>query len=205
LLPGLAWAVDATGRRGAIVDNLLPQLHFPCQRGDCMQVAAGEPRWAMRALEASLQQFGEFLLTGWLVREKTAPHCVRWVRRFLTRPASDEPLADQARRFCEELERNGGCPDWQVRQAEQALRIYFVNFLQRTDWHRRPASTVVGRQGQTNPLVALDELRRRLRSRHYAIAQSAATRTGCGASSPTWPNGSARRIRASRLGRFETS
>ena len=55
-----------------------------------------------------------------------------------------------------------------MRQAEQALRIYFVNFLQRTDWHRRPASTVVGEQGRTNPLAALDELRRRLRTRHYA-------------------------------------
>ena len=121
----------------------------------------------MRELEASLQQFGEFLLRGRLVREKAAPHCVRWVRRFLTRPASDEPLADQTRRFCEDLERDGG-QDWQVRQAEQALRIYFVNFLRRKDWQRRPASSVVGEQGRANPLAALDELRRRLRTRHYA-------------------------------------
>jgi len=54
----------------------------------------------MRELEASLQQFGEFVLKAQLVREKAAPYCVRWVRRFLTRPASDEPLADQVRRFC---------------------------------------------------------------------------------------------------------
>ena len=46
----------------------------------------------MRELEASLQQFGEFVLKAQLVREKAAPYCVRWVRRFLTRPASDEPL-----------------------------------------------------------------------------------------------------------------
>ena len=85
-----------------------------------------------RELETSLQQFGEFVLKAQLVTEKAAPYCVRWVRRFLTRAASDEPLTDQARGFCEELER-GGCQDWQVRQAEQALRIYFVNFLQRTD------------------------------------------------------------------------
>lgn len=36
---------------------------------------------------------------------------------------------NQVTRFCEELERNGGCQDWQVRQAEQALRLYFINFL----------------------------------------------------------------------------
>jgi hypothetical protein len=103
-----------------------------------------------------------------LVREKAAPYCVRWVRRFLTRPASDEPLADQVRRFCEELERHGGCEDWQLRQAEHALRIYFVNFLQRTDWHRRPASSVVDEQGRTNPLAALEQLRLRIRTRHYS-------------------------------------
>ncbi|MCH7748669.1 MAG: hypothetical protein IH939_11295 [Acidobacteria bacterium] len=61
----------------------------------------------MREIETSLQPFGEFLLEARLVREKAAPHCVRWVRRFLMRQASDEPLADQVRRFCEDLERNG--------------------------------------------------------------------------------------------------
>ena len=95
----------------------------------------------MRELEASLQQFGEFVLKAQLMKASAAPYCVRWVRQFLTRPAANEPLADQVRRFCEELERQGACEDWQVRQAEQALRIYFVNFLQRTDWQRQPAST----------------------------------------------------------------
>jgi len=122
----------------------------------------------MRELEASLQQFGEFLLKGQLVRQSAAPHVVRWVRRFLSRQASDEPLADQVRRFCDDLERHGGIEDWQVRQAEQALRIYFVNFLARPDWHRRPASTVVDEQGGTRPLAALEHLRLRVRTRHYS-------------------------------------
>jgi hypothetical protein len=41
----------------------------------------------MRELEASLRQFGEFVLKAQLVKERAAPYCVRWVRRFLTRPA----------------------------------------------------------------------------------------------------------------------
>jgi hypothetical protein len=122
----------------------------------------------VRELETSLQQFGEFLMKAQLVKEKAAPYCVRWVRRFLTRPASDEPLADQVQRFREELERSGGCQDWQVLQAEQALRIYFVNFLRRTDWHRRPASAVVDEHGRADPLAALDQLRARIRTRHYS-------------------------------------
>ena len=55
-----------------------------------------------------------------------------------------------------------------MRQAEQALRIFFVNFLKRTDRHRRPTGAVVGEQGRTNPLAALEELRRRIRTRHYS-------------------------------------
>jgi len=122
----------------------------------------------MRELEASLQQFGEFVLKAQLMKASAAPYCVRWVRQFLTRPAANEPLADQVRRFCEELERQGACEEWQVRQAEQALRIYFVNFLHRTDWQRQPASTVVDEHGRTNPLAALEQLRTRIRTRHYS-------------------------------------
>jgi integron integrase len=122
----------------------------------------------MRELETSLQQFGEFLLRARVVKEGAAPHCVRWVRRFLTRPVSDEPLADRARRFCEDLERSGRCQDWQVQQAEQAVRIYFLNFLGRTDWRGQPARATVDERERADPLAVLDELRRRLRTRHYS-------------------------------------
>jgi site-specific recombinase XerD len=40
--------------------------------------------------------------------------------------------------------------------------------LKRTEWHRRPASTVVDEQGSTTPLAALEQLRTRLRTRHYS-------------------------------------
>jgi Phage integrase, N-terminal SAM-like domain len=58
--------------------------------------------------------------------------------------------------------------EWQVRQAEQALRIYFVNFLNRADWHRQPASGVVDDRGGVDPVAALQQLRARVRTRHYS-------------------------------------
>jgi hypothetical protein len=122
----------------------------------------------VRELEASWQQFGEFLLTAQLVPEKTAPDCVRWVRRFLTQPASREPLGDQVRRVCEALEHQGTHADGQTRQAQQALRIDFVNFLHRADRHRRARSAIVDDQGRTRPLAALQDVRLRIRTRHYA-------------------------------------
>jgi hypothetical protein len=137
----------------------------------------------MRELEASLQQFGEFILKAQLVKEKAAPYCVRWVRRFLTRPASDELLADQVRRFCEDLERNGACQGWQVRQAEHALGIYFVNFPSPYRWHRRPASAVVDENGRTNRWQRSSSFGRVSGPAIIHIEPSAATRIGCVGSS----------------------
>jgi integron integrase len=121
----------------------------------------------MREMEASLQEFGEFLLRARLVKEKAAPWCVRWVRRFLSRPASNDPLVEQVRLFCEDLER-GSLPDWQVRQAEHALQIYWVNFRKSTDWQRPPATVVAAESSAVDTLQAIEELRRRLRTRHYS-------------------------------------
>lgn len=121
----------------------------------------------MRELETSLQEFGEFLLKARLVSPKAAPYCVRYVRTFLTQPAANEPIADQVQRFCESLER-GGKEEWQVDQARQTLRIYFVNFLKRLDWTAAPKSVVVDEKGCANPLAALEELRARIRTRHYS-------------------------------------
>jgi hypothetical protein len=96
-----------------------------------------------------------------------APFVVRAVRQFLLQPATDGSLADRVRKFCEDLERMGR-HDWQVRQAEQALRIYVANFLNRTDWQHQPASPVVDTAGRVDPLAALQQLRARIRTRHYA-------------------------------------
>ncbi|MEZ5288420.1 MAG: hypothetical protein R2712_27160 [Vicinamibacterales bacterium] len=71
-------------------------------------------------------------------------------------------------------------------QAEHALRLYFEHFLQRTDWHRAPASAAIDAEGRVTPLSVLDELRLRLRSRHYALGPRTATSTGPAASSTTW-------------------
>lgn len=53
-------------------------------------------------------------------------------------------------------------------QAEHALRIYFVNFLKDAEWDRRPTPTVVDAAGGVDPLAALEQMRQRIRTRHYA-------------------------------------
>jgi integron integrase len=119
-----------------------------------------------RELEVSLQEFGEFLLKRSLVNHKAAPYCVGWVRRFLTWPATDEPLSDRVRHFCDDLERSGS-QDWQIRQAENALRIYFVNFLDRQDW-RQATRAASATQERVDTFSSLALMRTRLRARHYS-------------------------------------
>jgi integron integrase len=127
----------------------------------------------VRETETSLQQFAEYVLKHRLARQTAAPYIVRWVRQFLAREATAEPLADQVRRFCEDLERSGHFEEWQLRQAEHALRLYFVNFLGRTDWRRQPSSAIVDEHGRADSIAALEQLRLRIRTRHYSYRTEA--------------------------------
>jgi integron integrase len=122
---------------------------------------------SVRELEATLQRFGEFVLSARIARPSTAPYLVRWVRRFLLRPTSTDPLPDQLRTFTEELERDQRWEPWQIQQAEQAVRTYFVNFLERTDWSKSGSGpfTTINRPDQ---LTAIEQLHRCLRTRHYS-------------------------------------
>jgi hypothetical protein len=101
----------------------------------------------MRELESSLQEFGEFLLKAQLVRPTAAPYFVRWVRRFLSRPASDEPLTDQVRGFCEELERNGGSEDW-LRRTRRSASTLSTSSSGRTGIGGRPAPSSMNAGGR---------------------------------------------------------
>jgi hypothetical protein len=92
-------------------------------------------------------------------------------------------VADQVRTFCKALERESRRADWQIRQAD----IYFVHFLKRTDWQKRPASTVVEERGHTSRPAVLEQLRHRLRARYYSY-RTECTSTGSGASSITSPS-----------------
>ena len=122
----------------------------------------------MLELESELQKYGEFLLKANLVPERMAPFFVRWVRWFLKYGGSEASLAERMDRFCANLEQSGRWKDWQIAQAERAVRVYFVNYLKQTDWNKRPESKVWDTEGRVDGLAALAELRERLRTKHYS-------------------------------------
>ena len=125
----------------------------------------------MRELEATLQRFGEFILKARLVREgcsalrslgSPVSHAARR-RRTARGPGPPVLRGTGAQR---RASRTGRCV-----QAEQALRIYFVNFLKQ---HRvapagRPAQGRGRARRAPNPLAALEQLRTALPRRgHYS-------------------------------------
>jgi site-specific recombinase XerD len=66
------------------------------------------------------------------------------------------------------LERADRFPDGQVNQAEQAARVYLVNFLKMPQLDRRRASEVTDDDGSVDRPVAVRVLRERIRIKHYA-------------------------------------
>lgn len=127
----------------------------------------------MSELEAELQKYGEFLLRADLVREPFAAHFVRWVRWFLQYGGDSASLAERVDQFRARLEASGRWQDWQVDQAERAIRVYFVNYLKQTDWNKRPESRAMDPAGRVDTLAALAELRSRLRTKHYSYRTEA--------------------------------
>lgn len=123
----------------------------------------------MRDLDDAMARFGEHLLRAKLVPERHAPYYVKWARRFLEEvPEVAESLDVRVMMFTESLERSGLWEDWQIVQAEKAIRLYFVNFMQVTDWQTQSVAKVRDPAGRVDRLRALDELRRQLRTRHYS-------------------------------------
>ena len=81
--------------------------------------------------ELKSYDFAEFLLKSQIVGEGREKYMVMWVRRFFTfrQKYPDQPWLQQLSLYLRELESNATYPEWQIRQADQAVRLYFNNFL----------------------------------------------------------------------------
>lgn len=124
----------------------------------------------MREKEMGLEEFGEFLLRRRIVPEKNAKFYVAWVRKFLGLAADPKlSLAERIEDFVEGLRRDGGREEWQVEQAERAVKTYFHAFRDGAGLEERPAARVerdaAGRVDAGETLAATREL---LRTKHYS-------------------------------------
>lgn len=113
--------------------------------------------------------FGRFLLESRLAQVGKEKFFVHWVRKFFEyrKQLLNMSWAEQVPLFIRELNESGAYQDWQIRQADQAVRLYFSNFLMSQS---QPA--VQGQDSSsTEPIpqqVALQKFREGLRLCNYA-------------------------------------
>lgn len=124
----------------------------------------------MQASELGLEEYGEFLLRKRIVPERNAKFYVKWVRQFLDQPPDRAgSLDERIAAFVEGLRSEAWCQDWQVDQAEKAVRIFFYTFQGGAGASEKPVARVaVMEDGQINRAEALACVRNVIRAKHYS-------------------------------------
>ena len=116
-----------------------------------------------------LLEFQEFLLERKLAPVKNIPFLAYWVSRFLGFACKYERTATEyheatVQEFIEGLRSDKRTLDWQPRQAEDALRLYYFNYLGKTG-----GQAASSRQSMDVD-SALNETKRLIRLKHYAYS-----------------------------------
>lgn len=87
--------------------------------------------------------FRQFLESGRIVSEKRISHYINWINRFLDfrgQPLEDDVQNNEIQRFLSVLQKQ--YEDWQVSQAEEAVRLY--GYYQSRRHGREPAGAAMG-------------------------------------------------------------
>ena len=122
-----------------------------------------------KGVQETLPEFQKYLLEKKLAPEKNIPYLAYWVSRFLSfcrkrDLASDEYHETAVIEFLDVLRADEKIPDWQPRQADDALKLYYFNYL-----GRGGAGTAPGLKSDEVP-EALAEVKRLIRLRHYSYS-----------------------------------
>ena len=124
----------------------------------------------LREKEMGLEEFGEFLLRRRIVPEKNAKFYVGWVRKFLGQEADPKlSMGERIDAFVEGLRQEGGREEWQIEQAERAVKTYFHSFQDGAGLEERPGARVERDEaGRVDVPAVLAATRELLRTKHYS-------------------------------------
>ena len=118
--------------------------------------------------DRKLESFGRWLTARRLTQKRRVGYFVSWIRRFLRAPGDEAQrgMAGYAAGLPGGLGRGGDREDWQVRQAAEAVTLYFGQFCVPAD--TPTCSTAHTDEGYPEQGEALAEMRRLMRLRHYS-------------------------------------
>jgi integron integrase len=116
-----------------------------------------------------LPEFQKYLLEKKLAPEKNIPFCAYWVSRFLDYARKNNLSVmdyDEVAilKFFDSLKSDKHLQDWQHRQANDSIRLYYFHYLQKTDV--RSAKAVAS---EKVPDI-INETKRLIRLKHYSIS-----------------------------------
>ena len=114
-----------------------------------------------------LPEFQDFLVSRSLVPEKNVSFYAHWVIKFLSFSNRNQDLGPdlRVRNFLNQLKSQKNISDWQIKQADDALRLYIHHFL---DGETSILSPNVPRKRLTDVSKILGEMRQALRIKHYS-------------------------------------
>jgi hypothetical protein len=114
-----------------------------------------------------LPEFQDFLLSGSFVPEKNVSFYAHWVSKFLVFSNRNEDLQPDLRieKFLNELKSQKNIADWQIKQADDALRLYIHHFLKGDTSMLSPDSS---RRKLPDFSEIMAEMRQAMRIKHYA-------------------------------------
>jgi integron integrase len=119
-----------------------------------------------------LPEFQEFMRTRRIVPDNQIPFCARWASKFLAFlnknafTKTDSALIQ----FIDFLKKNNNLQDWQIKQAENAVRLYADNFLAGDKEKFLPEAAQAAYGQGLDSASAQQRIREALRLRHYSYS-----------------------------------
>ncbi|MFH1024455.1 MAG: integron integrase [Planctomycetota bacterium] len=119
---------------------------------------------------ALLPEFQDFLLQRRLSDDRHAPFLALWVSRFIAFSNSHQsiPLDERISGFLENWGRDGKTPDWQVRQAANAITLYLHHYRKGDLAGFVPAPAPDPAAAPPDRDALLDRMREAMRLRRYS-------------------------------------
>jgi hypothetical protein len=118
-----------------------------------------------------LPDFQEFLKSHRLVPHKNIPYFAQWVSKFLHFCNKNNQLDHKklVMEFMDSLQKNNAIPDRQIRQAQQAVQVYLVNFKGKVASDVGFIQTGTVAAGQDIPSI-IKEMQCVIRLKHYSYS-----------------------------------
>ncbi len=125
---------------------------------------------ASENLKEILPDFQEFLKSNKLAQEKNIPFHALWVSRFLSFVNKDDigNIDELVLKFLEGQKKTRKLEDWQIQQAEQALKLYLDHFNARTVLQE--ATGAENSEDNQNEPAVMEKMRSIIRLKHYSYS-----------------------------------